>query len=287
MSGTPTGRYRGMRELEVRRAEQVTPHMRRVVLGGAELAGFGSGPNIKLLIPPPGLATPQWPMPDKDGGAIWPPAPFRPVPRTYSVRRFDAARGELWVDFALHEAGGPGADFARRARRGDLVGVGGPGGRTLPPADHVLLAGDQTGLPSIAAILEELPAHVRGHAFLEVAEAADAQPLEGPAGVQITYLYRDGAAPGTTDLLEAAVRGTHGIGGPGWAAWVATESAAARALRGHLRADRNMAAAMLAVAGYWKRGMSEPAYHAAHDHEHDHEHDDHKTGDARATAAGA
>ena len=42
------------RELTVLRTEEVTPHMRRVVLGGDELAGFdspGADDHIKLFFP--------------------------------------------------------------------------------------------------------------------------------------------------------------------------------------------------------------------------------------------
>ncbi len=42
------------RELTVLRTEEVTPHMRRIVLGGAELAGFdspGADDHIKLFFP--------------------------------------------------------------------------------------------------------------------------------------------------------------------------------------------------------------------------------------------
>lgn len=262
-------RYRHMRVLEVLRVERVTAGMRRIVLGGPEIAGFGTGPNIKLVIPPEGIAEPEWPMEGPDGRAIWPPEASRPVPRTYSVRRFDAARGELSVDFVLHGHDGPAARFVRRARPGDRVGVGGPGGRTLPEAPCVLLAGDHSGLPSIAAILERLPRAARGLALLEVSDAADEQDLAAPPGVRIAYLHRNGAAPGTTRLLEEAVRAADLPPSGRLAAWVATESAAARALRAHLRDERGLEPRALVAVGYWKRGMSEAAYHAAHDHDRD------------------
>src|SRR4051794_20374726 len=92
------GRYRGMRTLRVLRTAAITPRMRRITLGGEEIAGIAQGPNIKLLIPPPGLAEPELPTAGPNGRAIWPAADKRPAVRTYSVRRFDAAAGELDVD---------------------------------------------------------------------------------------------------------------------------------------------------------------------------------------------
>ncbi|MFG1431716.1 siderophore-interacting protein [Xanthobacter sp. V2C-8] len=268
MTAALARRYHGIRVLEVLRVEEVSARMRRIVLGGPEIEGFGRGPNIKLLIPPEGVSQPQWPIAGPDGAPLWPPPELRPVPRTYSVRRFDPTRGELWVDFVRHGHEGPAARFVRRALPGDVIGVGGPGGRALPDAETVLLAGDLSGLPSIAAILERLPRTTRGHAFLEVADAGDELDLAAPPGVRLAYLHRGSAAAGTTRLLEEAVRAAS-LPAHGLAAWVAAESSAARALRAHLRDERGLDVRALVAVGYWKRGMSEGAYHDAHDHDRD------------------
>jgi NADPH-dependent ferric siderophore reductase len=45
-----------------------------------------------------------------------------------------------------------------------MVGVTGPGGRTLPDGDWFLLLGDQSALPAISVISERLPADARGAA---------------------------------------------------------------------------------------------------------------------------
>ncbi|MDI4664129.1 siderophore-interacting protein [Xanthobacter autotrophicus] len=260
-------RYRGIRVLEVLRAEQITPRLRRIVLGGAEIEGFGAGPNIKLLIPPEGVEQPEWPLAGADGRAIWPAEGFRPAVRTFSVRRFDPLRGELSVDFACHGGHGPAARFAARARPGDLVGIGGPGGRTLPPADFHILAGDHCGLPSIAAILESLPPQARGAALLEVEDEADALDLDRPTGMSLAFLYRRGAPAGTTSLLADAIRTLELPEGSAVSAWIAAESAAVRAARTHLVSERGVERAAVVAIGYWKRGISEPDYDAAYRHD--------------------
>lgn len=262
-------RYRGIRVLEVLRTEAVAPRMRRIVLGGAEIEGFGAGPNIKLLIPPDGVEQPQWPLAGPDGQAIWPGDGLRPAVRTYSVRRFDAARGELWVDFACHGGDGPAARFARRARPGDLIGVGGPGGRTLPSAQFHVLAGDHCGLPSIAAILEGLAPAARGIAFLEVEDEADAAPLQGPPGVEVTYLFRRGApwrGPSPIGEALASLRLPEAVS---VSAWIAAESEVVRQARRHLLAERKIPKPSVVAIGYWKRGISEPDYDALYSHDRD------------------
>ncbi len=264
-------RYRGIRVLEVLRTEQITPRLRRIVLGGAEIEGFGTGPNIKLLIPPEGVQHPQWPLAGADGRAIWPAEGFRPAVRTFSVRRFDPLRGEVSVDFACHGGHGPAARFARRARPGDVVGVGGPGGRTLPPADFHILAGDACGLPSIAAILENLPSHAQGAALLEVEDEADALALHKPDGVSLTWLYRRGAPAGTTTLIADGIRALRVPEGLAVSAWIAAESAAVRDARTHLVNERQVARAAVVAIGYWKRGIAEPDYDAAFRHDREEE----------------
>ncbi|MFG1376283.1 siderophore-interacting protein [Xanthobacter autotrophicus] len=262
-------RYRGIRVLEVLRIEQITPRLRRIILGGAEIEGFGAGPNIKLLIPPEGVQHPQWPLAGADGRAIWPADDLRPAVRTFSVRRFDPLRREVAVDFACHGGHGPAARFAARARPGDVVGVGGPGGRTLPPADFHILAGDHCGLPSIAAILEGLPPHARGAALLEVEDESDVLALDRPAGVSLTWLYRHGAPAGTTTLLADAIRALAVPEGLAVSAWIAAESTAVRAARAHLVRERGLERAAVVAIGYWKRGVSEPDYDAADRHDRD------------------
>ncbi|MFG1372429.1 siderophore-interacting protein [Xanthobacter oligotrophicus] len=264
-------RYRGIRVLEVLRTEQITPRLRRIVLGGAEIEGFGTGPNIKLLIPPEGVQHPQWPLAGADGRAIWPAEGFKPAVRTFSVRRFDPLRGEVSVDFACHGGHGPAARFARRARPGDVVGVGGPGGRTLPPADFHILAGDACGLPSIAAILENLPSHAQGAALLEVEDEADALALHKPDGVSLTWLYRHGAPAGTTTLIADGIRALRVPEGLAVSAWIAAESAAVRAARTHLVSERQVERAAVVAIGYWKRGIAEPDYDAAFRHDREEE----------------
>src|SRR3954465_9418225 len=97
-------RKRTPRVAEVVRTARLTPHMIRVVLGGAGLAGFSAGEftdhYVKLLFPP---ADAPYGMPydiDQVGGEL--PAQLWPVARTYTVRAWDAASHELTLDFVWH-----------------------------------------------------------------------------------------------------------------------------------------------------------------------------------------
>ncbi|MAS33199.1 MAG: NADPH-dependent ferric siderophore reductase [Anaerolineaceae bacterium] len=255
---------RMLRTLQVIRTTDVTPHMRRVTLGGEEIEGLdtAAGPNIKVFLPRPGQTKPVLPTIGPDDRPVFPPEDQRPYTRTYTVRAYRADAGEMDVDFVLHGDDGPASRWALNAQPGDYIGIAGPGNQAPPfrEAEWYLLAGDETALPAISTILEQLPDSAQGVAFIEVADAAEEQTLRCPANVQLTWLHRDGAAPGRNTLLEDAVRAVD-LPESGVFAWVAAESAAVRAIRTYLRTERGYNRNNLYAVPYWKAGVAEEEYH--------------------------
>mgnify|MGYP001553646600 CR=1 FL=1 len=254
-----------MRLLEVRRVEPVTPGMRRVILGGEALAGFVSAAyddHAKIFFPPPGQDRPLLPALGPNG-MVYPEGAPKPAARDYTPRRFDAAAMELAIDFALHRAG-PAASWAAQAAPGQFLGVGGPRGSFViaDDFDWYLLAGDETALPAIGRRLEELPAGARAIVVAEVADAGEEQRFDSRARVDVIWRHRGGAEPGTPGLLLQAVADLRLPPGEGYA-WVAAESAIAKAVRQHLTGERNLRQDRVKAAGYWKRGAA--AVHETHD----------------------
>jgi NADPH-dependent ferric siderophore reductase len=243
------------RLLEVLRVEQPNPHMRRITLGGPGLAGFvsaGFDDHVKLFFPNPGEAEPLLPSPGPNG-PVYPEGP-RPAARDYTPRRFNDT--ELEIDFVLH-GDGPAATWAAQAAPGQRIGAGGPRGSFIPPEGlgWYLLVGDETALPAIARRLAELPAGTRAVVLAEVADASAEQPLPSRAEVSLTWLHRNGAAPGQPEALVAALAGLRLPEGEGYA-WVAAESAVARALRAVLLERHGLDKAAVKAAGYWKHGAA-------------------------------
>jgi NADPH-dependent ferric siderophore reductase len=252
------------RSLEVRRTRSVTPHMRRITLGGGELIGFPNGSNgahIKLFLPLPGQTRPVLPTLGADG-PIWPPRDQRPITRTYTVRRYDPVAGELDIDFVLHGDSGPAARWAMRAEPSDVIGIAGPGGpdRVLKDADWYLLAGDMTAIPAIAAALETLPAEARGCALIEIPDAREEQRIETRSQVEVRWLHQNGAEAGRNNLLADAVRGMTWPDGR-ISATIAGESTAVVAIRDHLRRERGLDRDAIYAVPYWKATLSEEGYH--------------------------
>ncbi len=244
------------RELTVLSVETLTPHMRRVRLRGDNLGAFAAGGyHIYLIFPPKGRA-PVWPVTGESGLPVWPVGEDALTRRVYTIRRIDPAAGTLDVDVVVHAGEAtPGSDFALEAVPGDLVGMTGPGGGEAPPADDLVLLGDDTALPAIARILETLPAHARAKVIVEVDGPADELALATAATLDLRYLHRGGAEPGTCHLLPEALRALD-LGAPGDEpyVWAACEFADFKAIRRHLREERRLPKTRHMAMAYWRRG---------------------------------
>lgn len=253
--GTPAPYFR---EMTVVRTAQVTPLMRRLTLRGNDLERFArNGLHVRLLFPPrPGLAAVR-PVIGEDGRQAWPDGQ-RPVSRVYTIRRIDVAAGEIDIDFVLHEGDEmPGAGFGRDAMPGDVIGMTGPGGGTLPQSQRYVFAGDETALPAISRMLEELPATADVLAFVEIAAPSERQTLALGAGSDLRFLSRDGRPAGSTDLLFESLRALDEKvweGNP--YVWVGCEQAASRQIRKFLKQERRLPRDRFLVAAYWRRGQA-------------------------------
>ncbi|WP_182112714.1 MULTISPECIES: siderophore-interacting protein [unclassified Actinotalea] len=252
------------RRLVVRRVAELSPTMRRIALGGPDLAGFeahGPADHLKVFFPEepgaevtlPVLEDGRWTNRDDPGL----------VCRDYTVRTVAAGSEELIVDMVVHEHG-PAGRWAAQAEPGQVLGTLGPRGSMLMPLDRdtYLLAADETGVPALLNWLDRLPPSASVRAFVEVGGPGEELDLPDRAGTVVTWLHRDGAEPGTTTLLPDAV-GAALLTRPAgtlWA-WAAGEVAAVRAIRGHLAAvgvDRDS----FAMTGYWRRGEANFDHHA-------------------------
>ncbi|MFF2496108.1 siderophore-interacting protein [Agromyces sp. NPDC058064] len=202
-------------ETAVGEIRRLSPHFVRVTFRGDELRDLGwDGPDqrIKVILP----------LDDSDGdgdgdgfghfptGDDWfgswralPDERRNPI-RTYTIRDARPGQGELDVDFVAHGDSGPASRWIARAEAGERMLLIAPdatsdepsGGWEWHPGDAstLLIAGDETAVPAVSAILEQLPADAQGAVFLEVPDAADALELRAPAGVSVQWFDRGGDA---------------------------------------------------------------------------------------------
>jgi NADPH-dependent ferric siderophore reductase len=252
----------------VARLERMSPHFVRATFRSEELRDVGwDGPDqrIKVVLP---IARDG----DGDGdgagagdgrgyegfprGGDWfgawralPDEQRHPI-RTYTIRDARPELGELVVDFVAHGDSGPASRWIGAADVGDPMLLIAPdatseeesGGWEWKPgtARTLLIAGDETAVPAMSTILEQLPADARGAVFLEVPETADARSLAAPPGVDVRWLARDSGSDAYGARLVEAVTA--------WAdAWAAAGSAANAAA--NAATDATASATMNAVQG--------------------------------------
>ena len=318
---SPTSEIQDQSPFSVHRARvgsvrRLSANFARITFVGDALADFGNpgatyDQRVKVIFPPASGA-----LPSVDGGADWyqswlaVPQDERGSMRTYSIRDIridDDGATSVDIDFVLHLVPGktgPASTWASQSAPGDEVLIVGPrrgrldgGGIEYLPgsAEQVLLAGDETAVPAIARILADAPDSLRGAAYIEVPDAADAQSIDAPDGVAVHWLPRDGAAPG--ERLHPAVLAHLGeaptsamrVESPEsveellgeellWETprfsrlgerlddqgepvderyyWIAGESRVVTGLRRRLVKDLGIPRAQVAFMGYWREGVA-------------------------------
>lgn len=260
-----TKKSRPQVNLTVLRKEQLSPHMVRIVAGGEGFSDFADNGfvdrYVKIVFPQPGVEYPSpldlWTVRETMPREQW------PFTRTYTLRWVDPEARELAIDFVVHGDEGLAGPWAAKAQPGDALTFTGPGGayNPNPEADWYLFAGDEAALPAIAACIEALAAEATGLAFLEVGSEADIQPIAAPARLDITWLPRNGAPAGSSDLLVNAVAdapwpdGTADVFAHG-------ERGYMKALREVLFKQRGLERRQVSLSGYWAQGRVEDVFQA-------------------------
>ena len=288
--------------VELKRREQLSPALTRFVFGGpevAEMKTLAADQRIKIFFPDASGQPPSLP-----GGSEWYQAyrsvepARRPPMRTYTIRALRAEQEEVDVAFVLHGENGPASAWATHARIGDRLQLAAPnrqygddpgGYEWKPPAGvrHILLIADETALPAVAGILEELAGEAEPpvvEAFLEVPGEADILDLPAIPGARLHWLPRHQAGIHSRNgerMIEAARQARlperEVAGGAAqeledidideeilWElaspesgsfyAWVAGESAAVMAIRRYLVQERGIDKRHLTLMGYWRLG---------------------------------
>ncbi|HHG5866157.1 TPA: siderophore-interacting protein, partial [Pseudomonas aeruginosa] len=286
--------------VELKRREQLSPALTRFVFGGpevAEMKTLAADQRIKIFFPDASGQPPSLP-----GGSEWYQAyrsvepARRPPMRTYTIRALRAEQEEVDVEFVLHGENGPASAWATHARIGDRLQLAAPnrqygddpgGYEWKPPAGvrHILLIADETALPAVAGILEELAGEAEPpvvEAFLEVPGEADILDLPAIPGARLHWLPRHQAGIHSRNgerMIEAARQARlperEVAGGAAqeledidvdeeilWElaspesgsfyAWVAGESAAVMAIRRYLVQERGIDKRHLTLMGYWR-----------------------------------
>jgi NADPH-dependent ferric siderophore reductase len=147
-----------------------------------------------------------------------------------------------------------------------------------PEGAQILIAGDETAAPAIAAILEDLPITARGKAFIEVPTAADVLELDAPEDFSVVWLPREGAVwgeqliPAVTEAARAMDfarteqfeenedemiwEAPEAIAAADAYVWIAAESGVVKTLRFTIRKELGLPKEAGAFMGYWRNGRA-------------------------------
>ncbi len=237
--------------------DDLTPNLRQITLGGGldSFASIGGDQFLYVLLPPAGRTELT-----VDADFSWAanedtPEADRPQGAYYTVRRWRPDAGEIDMWFVLHGDAGPASAWAARAKVGAPAGLWGPRSTFAPPPhiDRYLLVVDDTGLGAAAAVLDQLSdARPPVDVIAETVDSSHVVDLPEWDGVSVEWCFRDGQAPGTSDLLLDSVR-RRAIDVPGLYALGAAESREITAVRKYLRNDAGLAPDQVAMTGYWRR----------------------------------
>ncbi|GAA3849635.1 MULTISPECIES: siderophore-interacting protein [Amycolatopsis] len=213
--------------LRVCAAEDVADHYRRIRFAGPELLAAEETPPAFWI-------------------RLWIPAGGEEYQRAYTVTDVRRDDGTFACEFALHEGEGVASEWARRAEPGQTLRATVYGSKRFavpaPAPEGYLLVGDPCSLPAINDILRALPEPVPAKVFL--LEDHDRLPVAGG----------DVRRCGSPEEVLAAVRELGPL--PGWHAWVATESALTRQVRGLAQDALGVRRQDVTSQGYWTRGRA-------------------------------
>ncbi|WP_192457917.1 siderophore-interacting protein [Musicola keenii] len=285
-------------DITLMRKEMLTPSLMCCVFGGEAVREMKMGApdqRIKLLFPSEDGTPSRLPT---EGEwyrlAQQLPKAQRPIPRTYTMRRLDTEKGEMEVEFVIHGTEGPASSWAMTAQPGAEVQAVAPNGAfpddcggyewVLPPrVTQVMLAADETALPAVKGILEQLAERAeppRVQAFIEVPLAADCVDLSQFAFAEVFWLPREDTGASYGERLLAAVRQSaqlpEAVSPSGldvqeipddevlWEraqvqqgeffGWIAAESSSVKNLRRYLLGERGIAREAVTFMAYWSRG---------------------------------
>ena len=152
----------------------------------------------------------------------------------------------------LHGDAGPASAWAERARPGDPVALWGPATAYAPPTgtDWYLLVADETGLPTVAVILESLPEGIRP------GRSPRSRTSPSATSCRTSPVRGHLAAPDGAPVGHDHAAGRRGAGHPVARrhayVWGGGESRTMTAVRSYVRHEVGLAREQVSLVAYWR-----------------------------------
>ena len=221
-----------VRHVAVASVQHPSPGFVSIRLQGDDLIDFPSqsfDDHIKVFVP-------------QDGAEA--------IRRDYTPRCFDAATGDLTIEFALHE-GGAASDWASRLQAGDRVQVAGPKGSMVIPMDYqwYWLIGDPTSLPAISRFLEEAPVGCKVTVVCQITNEGDQREFATAANADVYWVSDYQQLLATVHELELPA-------GEGFV-WGGLEGHTVARLRTMVLEQKGHPREHSKLSAYWKQGLAD------------------------------
>ncbi|NIF31696.1 siderophore-interacting protein [Enterobacter sp. Cy-643] len=231
------------RELTVKTKTLIANTFYRLVFTSPQLADFtsqGFDDHIKVFFPAEnGEFTPPQVTPE---GIVWGEG-VRPQSRDYTPLDFNAERGELTLDFYLHD-GGVASRWAKDAQPNDKLFIGGPRGSLVTPTDYhwQLYVTDESGLPAVRRRLQSLSQDVQVEVLVNCHDPDSLGYLNEFPAVNVRALTHAEIA-GYLKQIE--------IPADDYYIWIVGEGKEAKALGDYLLEVRGLDADLVRAVAYW------------------------------------
>lgn len=248
--------------------ERVSPGLVAITFSGEGIQLFPEvcpAAHVKLFFPRDGQVEPVLPTLGPKG-PVWPNSAAKPIVRTFSLRHCQPSRGEITVEFALHNCNGYASSFAKQAKVGDRLGVSYPGGPDpmLPVAEAYCFVGDMSAMPAIASLLEALPTDAIGSVHISLETPDNVRNLPRPSSVSLQYHFEDlgvvqkiVSAVEIDPLFRKTIESTY--------YWVAGEHHIVLSIRDFLKHKLQVGKGQIYALPYWKHNADEESYHDERD----------------------
>jgi len=230
---------------------QITPHLRRVHLGGGTLARWESTGKPDEFV--------HVHIPEADPAEGW--QDDHDIARHYTIRRYGIAEGQgaaaatIDIDVVTH-GHGRGSTWAKTRKPGDRVAISKARGFYGPPAGSTkrVLIADATGIPAVARILEEASAGEEFDVSIELLDLADKVYFVSKATVRSVWrVSGNGRSPSAlTNCMSRATTPDEDV-----YVWIACETSESRRARKFLRANWGRHHTSYRIVGYWYANLDE------------------------------
>ncbi|AOA58925.1 siderophore-interacting protein [Acinetobacter larvae] len=219
----------------------ITPHMRRVVLGGPELSAWLSNPQVQVpaawvKIFPPGIKG-----------------------RAYTIRSIDYQKSTICIDFVMHSKEhekNTVSAWASFCQPGDCVEIAGPrsGGFNLQSdTEWLWIAADLTALPAAINIIESLAADFPVTAFFVIDSLLDKQEIDTVAKLQARWRTL-AIRPDTGAMRNHIMKDIKALPQGNGQVWIAGEARWSKGWRDFWLDHQQLPASRMSSKGYWKLG---------------------------------